>query len=196
MLAGTFLLAWLQPATLGEERTRGLVLLLLLEFVNIHSSAFMGQTLLSRKGRVPRLLAVLGFGVFYSAFVVAFAAIFKMWWPVLAFWGLTANRLLILLPGQAPDGREKELIQAGWAAGILFYLTAAFLSVLPWPRLGMTAAAVKALHLPGEGAWVDTPEKAMAAGLIYFGLTGVSEIFSHRWLRAGVQRANQERGPG
>ena len=181
ILAGTFLYAWLYPAALGLDRTRGLVLLMLLEFVNLHSSAFMGKSLLAKESRTARLRTVFGFGVFYSALVVAFAATFNMWWPVPAFWLLTANRLLILLPGQAPVGRERDLIQCSWAAGFVFYLAALNLSILPWPSLGFTPPIVKAMHLPGRGTWVDTPQRAMVAGLIYFGLTALSEGFGHRW---------------
>lgn len=182
VLAGTFMYAWLRPAAIGLEQTRGLILLLLIEFVNIHSSVFMGKALLSKATRSARLKSALFFGVFYSIFVAGFAVSFKVWWPIPAFWLLTANRLMVLLPGQAPKGHEIETIERSWVAGIVLYIAAAILSILPWPGLGFTPDIVKALHLPASGAWIDTPQRAMAAGVLYFGLTALSEIFGHRWM--------------
>ena len=43
-------------------------------------------------------------------------------------------------------------------------------------RLGMTPELARELRLPGEGIWVDHPERLLAAGLIYFLAVAVMRI--------------------
>ena len=114
-----------------------------------------------------------------------FALAFSTWWPLVAFWGLTLNRLLGALIGQG-EGEEKLLVQRGWAASTLFYLMAVFSTVfIPYPRLGVTPEVLDLVDLPGSGLWIDRPWSVMAAGFGYFTACGLSELSKHGWLRGG-----------
>ena len=184
-LAGAFLYTWIEPRALGDDAVRYFMLTMLLEFIIVHSSAFMGNVLLSREGTRKRLLALLGLGACYTLFVGGFALGFGTWWPVWAFWGLTLNRMLSVLVGDAPEGRERQYVRAGWALSVMFYLFGAFATtLLPVPELGMGSAAP---DLPGGGLWVDEPHRVLAFGVIYFGLTGLGELLgwgrSERFLK-------------
>jgi len=182
-LAGAFLLTWLRPWTFGETAVQYFLLTMLLEFIIVHSSAFMGTVALSRERTSRRVLAVLGLGGFYSLFVVGFALGFGTWWPMWAFWGLTLNRLLGLLLGNAPHGMERMYVKAGWALAALFYVVGAMVTVmLPVPELGVTAQVRGELALPGGGLWIDEPHRVLAFGFLYFGLTGWAEI--RGWARS------------
>jgi hypothetical protein len=160
------------------------MLVMLLEFIIIHSAAFMGAVLFAPGSRGRRAWRVVGLGAFYSLFAGGFALAFKTAWPLWSFWGLTLNRMLSVLVGQAPEGEEREFLQRGWAACALAYLVFAFATIiLPIPRLGITPDVVRTLGLQGEGLWVDQPWRVLAFGFVYFSAVGLSELFDHRWLR-------------
>lgn len=187
MLGLVFLVVWIDPARLGAAPVGPLMLAMLLEFIVVHSSGFMGTVMVGDLPRERKLVSLFGLGGFYTLFVAAFAVAFKTWWPLASFWGLMVNRLLSVLLGQPPVGEERAFAQRSWAVGALFYLVFAFVTiVLPLPRLGMTPAAVGAQDLPGSGLWVSQPWRVLAFGFLYFTATGLSELVDHRWLRGGM----------
>jgi len=90
--------------------------------------------------------------------------------------------MLGVILGQATDAQHRDLVMNGWAAAVMFYLGGCFATILlPIPTLGITPAVVAAQHIPGGGLWVEHPEKVIAFGVIYFALTGWSEITAHDW---------------
>lgn len=181
--AGVFLLTWLAPRTLGDQAVTRLMLVMLLEFIIIHSSVFMGNVLLSPAAKVPRSVGILVLGLFYSIFAGAFSLAFKTWWPFGTFWLQTGNRMLSVVTGQ-PDSNAQALLKKSWVVSIMLYLGCCFVTVIPpVPPLGITPAVVASLHLPGEGLWITEPQRVIAFGFLYFALTGWSELFDHRWLK-------------
>lgn len=192
-LAGAFLLTWIDPFALGVTAVRYVLLTMLLEFIIVHSSGFMGSVAFSRDDPRRRIRSLLGLGVIYSLFVSGFALGFTSWWPLYAFWGLTLNRMLGVLTGDAPAGREQQYIRAGWALSAMYYLGGAFVTLwLPVPALGITREVRAALDLPGGGVWVSEPQRVLAFGVLYFGLTGVGEVLGwarNEWFLKGVPSA-------
>ena len=181
----TFLAAWLAPATMPAGSVKHLLLVMLLEFIIIHSSAFLGSVAIRGGPRGPRIMGIATLGLFYSIFAGAFSLAFHSWWPILSFWGLMLNRMLGVLIGQAPGEQQKAFIQRTWAASALFYLLGCFITILlPLPALGLTPGVVASLHLPGSGAWISQPHRAMAFGFLYFTAIACSELGSHGWLRS------------
>ncbi len=186
-LGATFLVTWIWPTALREGMVAFLIMVMLLEFIIMHSSAFMGSVIVSRGGRAKKSIALLALGGFYSLFAGAFSISFRSWWPLLNFWGLTINRLLGVLIGQAPSGEEKQFVTRGWAVSVLSYLAFAGLTcVFPIPRLGITPEVIEHQHLPGTGVWIDQPHRAIAFGFLYFTAVGVSELFDHAWMSESV----------
>jgi hypothetical protein len=182
-----FLVSWIQPLRWGAGTVSYLMLLMLLEFVSIHASAFLGKILYD-DGRVGviKVLMVLGLGAFYTIFVGAFCLVFHTRWPLWAFWGLIVNRLSNVIMGNVPDRREMALISAGWAWAVAAYIVSIFATIfLPIPRLGLTADVQPALHLPGSGVWVDDPQRLVAAGVLYFGAQAVWSLLGQRWVGSG-----------
>jgi len=183
-IAVVALITWINPTVLGPDLVRWFVLLMLVEFIAVHSAGFLGTVAFSNQTTAKRVWQSIGLCLFYSLFLAGFSLGFRTWWPIVGFWFLTLNRLSSVLFGQAPDGDERALIVGGWGAGVVFYLFGAFATVLlPVPRLGITRSVVSELGLPGEGLWVDEPERAVAFAAIYFALAAWSELVSHRWLR-------------
>ncbi len=195
VLGALFLLTWVAPTAIREKMVAYLVLLMLLEFIIVHSSAFMGSVMVSAADRRKKSLAILGLGAFYTLFVGGFAIAFKALWLLWNFWGLTLNRLLGVLIGQAPAGNEKEFVMRGWAVSTMCYLLFAFATtLLPFPALGVTHEIAQRQALPGDGLWIDAPHRAIAFGFLYFTTVGVSELFHHAWLPAGTQGAARSGG--
>lgn len=181
-LGVVYLVAWIAPGTFGTNVVPQLMLIMLLEFIIVHSSVFLGQAMFSSESRARRVKGVLGISAFYTLFILGFALAFKTWWPMLSFWGQTLNRLTGVLFGQAPDGNHRLFLQRTWAVTAMAYLCFAGLTtLLPVPRLGIIDAYREGI--PGSGEWVDQPQRVIAFGFLYFTTVGISELFAHRWVR-------------
>lgn len=183
----TYLVTWIAPEAIRPAMVSWLTGVMVLEFIIIHSSAFMGTVMFGKADRRGKAITLLGLGGFYTLFVGGFSLAFKTWWPLVSFWGLTVNRILGVLIGQVPRGEEREFIQRNWAVSALGYMVFTFATVLlPVPRLGITREVVARQHLPGSGLWVDQPHRVIACGFLYFTVLGLSELVRHRWM-AGTQ---------
>jgi hypothetical protein len=186
LLGGSYAITWVSPTALGARSFDYLLLMLLFEFIVIHSSAFMGMAILGDISRLKRVGIVLGFGLFYSTFVAAFAAIFHTWWPATAFAALTLNRLTPVLFGTRFTEDQSALQAAGWAISVGLYLVGAFATVLlPIPHLGVTADVIANAHLPGSGLWVEEPYRLLAFGAFYYLAQAAVEL-------NGIGRAREE----
>ena len=107
-----------------------------------------------------------------------------MWWPIVAFWGMIVNRLLGILLGQAPEGREAESMQRSWGATAIFYLLSVFATILlPVPELGITQEVVSRQEFETEGGWIDAPQLPIASGFLYFTAVAWSELYDHSWFK-------------
>jgi hypothetical protein len=185
-LSGMFLLTWIVPEALGEKTISYLMLVMLLEFINVHAAGFMGNTIISDSNRGKKAMTIIGLGVFYTLFVGGFALAFKQWWPIWAFWGLIFNRLLGVLLGKAPTGQEKSMIQTSWAIGVFCYVMLVFATVmLPVPALGVTSEVIARQGFDMRGLWIDEPYRMMAFGFSYFAVIGLSELYSYKWTFQG-----------
>ena len=189
-LGAVFLIAWVAPQTFSTNVVPYLMMVMLLEFIIVHSSAFMGNVALGNGSRAKKAKAVAGLGLFYTMFVVGFALGFKTWWPIWSFWGLTLNRLMGVLLGGRPTREQKQQLQRSWAVSVLCYLGFTFLTVFaPVPELGVTG--IYDDGLPGSGLWVSEPQRVVAFGFLYFTTVGISELFGHRWLPAQQRRPSR-----
>lgn len=196
VLAGVFLVAWLDPMRFGPGIIGWCLLVMLLEFIIVHSSVFLGNVLLRPQPAGEKVGATLWIGGFYTLFVAGFALAFRTWWPLANFWLLTLKRLVNLLHGVAPSGEEKMLMRRTWAASVMFYLLGVFVTTLaPVPRFGITRDIVRAADLPSSGEWVSHPEKVVAFGFLYFSLMAISGMSGHRWAQSGIPREPGDAAP-
>lgn len=166
--AGFFLAVWIAPLKLGAGSVRTAMLIMLVEFVLIHASGFLGAFALAGTApRRKRVLAIAGFGLFYALFIGAFMAAFKAWWPAAVFGWLLVGKLARVLARSDPAASQR--LMSAWAASVLFYILGVFATLfLPLPKLGIDAATIPQLGLVGSGAWVDEPHRVVAFGLLYF----------------------------
>jgi hypothetical protein len=187
LMAGFCLAVWIDPYRFGTDAVGYVVLVMLLEFIVVHSAAFMGSLAVGAVEVKPlqrwgRTTGILGLGVFYSLFVLGFCLAFHTWWPMAAFWLLTLNRLLGAIIGQGKTDEEtKKLIAMGWGLGAACYLLGAFATtLLPVPRFGIE----RSLEGVGGGLWVDEPWRPVAFGVLYFGMIGWYELRWRKWTRS------------
>lgn len=189
-LAALFLRTWISPDPSRMALAGQLMLVMLLEFIVVHSAAFMGTVTLGAGSPGAKAARLAGLGVFYTLFVGSFALAFHQWWPLWSFWALIVNRMLSVLLKQPAEGEERIFLQRQWAAGAMFYVVAVGLTtMLPLPRFGVTPGAIAAMHLSGHGLWIDQPWRVLAAGVLYYGATAVSELFDHRMFAATGKNA-------
>ncbi len=177
LAAGAFLVTWLAPNTFGATMVSHLVLIMLLEFLVVHSAGFMGFIVYSDGTQATKLAMVGGLTFFYLLFAAAFGLSFGTWWPVQAMLLLTLNRCTPLLLGPMPAEDQTDSVAAGWAVGVACYLFGCLATVLPpVPPLGITPAVVAAQGFTSKGLWIDEPWRPIAFGVIYFGLQGIWEL--------------------
>lgn len=170
LTCATFLVAWIAPALLPDPLwVKDLMLVMLIEFIVMHSTGFYAALATSSAGRLKKIGALCGLTALYSGFVLAFAFAFDSTWPLFAFGWLFASRFVQLLFRPVQSGADARALMGQWAAsGVTYVLGAIATVMLPLPRFGMTPSFVANLHLPGKGEWIERPYTVLAFGALYF----------------------------
>lgn len=198
-LAAVYVLAWTAPNHIAPWVPRWAVLTMLLEFVVVHSTGFMGVIAFGRDQVREQVGMLLLLSAVYSLLVAGFAAGFHEWWMFGSFWLLTANRLSGILAHRDPgNGRGIDAFVIGWAASTLFYLLGAVLTAaLDVPRFGLAdPAVIRGMHLEGGGLWVDEPWRVLAFGAAYFTAVGLFELAAFAIVHRKVRARRDARGAG
>jgi len=180
-LAGLYLWCWIDPLAWRKTLVAELMLVMLVEFLVIHSGPFLGILVMgedSGTSRATRLKMLFGLGAVYLLFAGGMSAAFETWGPVLLFAWLIGAKLFAILLGRSPDGSERGRQMAFWALSVLFYLGAVFATLfLPVPELGITRSGAD-YGIPGSGEWVSNPQIPIAAGLVYFSALGLAKLLA------------------
>ncbi|MDX1571287.1 MAG: hypothetical protein R3200_12455 [Xanthomonadales bacterium] len=194
--AGVFLFAWLYP-TWHPELPAMLMLVMLIEFLAVHSGGMLGAFALDRsKPAKTRLKAILGLSFFYGLFVFGFAMAFESLWPVWWLLWLIFTKVSLAI-GPVAQGKTATLMTTMWGISAAFYLLMVMVTtILPIPRLGIDYAAVRMMELPGEGLWVDEPWRVIAFGFLYFFALAVARYGLRRRLGSeSTTRGAKMQGP-
>lgn len=170
--ASFFVYTWIHPLGFGTTLVGDLLVLMLLEFLLVHSGAFIGNIVLSpTTTRWKKTLGVLGFGAFYMLFVLGFAFGMNRPWAIQVFLWLLVARLAMVWLAPVPRDDEIKRQQALWGCSVLFYILGVFATViLPIPEFGMTAdvRAQLGIAATGKGLWQQKPQTVLAFGMLYF----------------------------
>jgi hypothetical protein len=177
-LATAFLFAatWYRPDWLGQHWVKSLMLVMLVEFLVVHSFGFLFVA--TEEGGAKSVAMLFGFGAFYLLFAAAFAAAFKSWWPVWMFGWLITSKLWALLTGAVDSAAQQSYVTSVWVVSVLAYLLGCFITVLvPLPRLGVDKHGhAYGIAKDASGVWVEQPHRVLAFGLLYFTCLGVARI--------------------
>ena len=149
--------------------------LLLLEFILLHSGAFMVGVLGQQANSKQQLKVAATLLTFYSLVVWGFAMSLDTPALLWIFAGIILGRSLNLLLNPKDS---KQAIMARSGIGVLLYLLVVFGTVfLPIPELGITDTVLSEVYPDrGGGLWEREPERAIAGAALYFFLIGLAEI--------------------
>lgn len=168
-----FFITWWQPDRLGIEWVSFALELMLLEFILIHSSGFMGLKAKRAETFWARVGWFTGIGAFYSMFVLGFCLSLDTWRPMLAFWIITLQRLAADVLDPKPSEETQSWFGISVASNVMLYMGGVFLTiVLPIPRWGITRAMQSAVGIDGSGLWQDEPHRVVVLAGFYYLLRG------------------------
>lgn len=185
-----FCAAWLNVFDLGVRYGVGLMLLIEIEgwiiIVTFMSAAF-ASALAKDTEWTERAKDVIGLVVFCSLPPIFFAVRWHVWWPIPTYGLLLWNRFRLARMGE--EGGRKLRIPL---REMVTYAAAGLASIwLSIPVLGATAAEFHIADYPGwchapellipddirnlrrVVTWCDEPHRALAAGVIYYWVTGL-----------------------
>lgn len=176
--SAAFFCAWIAPATIGYERIRDLMLVMLIEFVVMHSGGFTAGILgMENASRTRRALLLAGLAAFYMVFVLTFSFAFSSTWPIWAFLWLFVSRFLQLFTSGAQMEIKLQRMTGAWIVSAMAYICGAlFTAFIPLPSFGVTPEVIAALHLQGSGLWIEQPWTVLAFGAFYFGVLAWSKF--------------------
>jgi hypothetical protein len=185
VLIYTFLRLWIRPQVSDVEMIINLIVLMIFEFVMVHSGVFM--SVLGRSWK-----AWLGFVVFYGLFALAFNAMVSGNQIIILYGGVVLNRMLpnILRKPKKTDitisgifeknGKNtenlepsKELMMSALYAMIYFFLlfTIVFSSSFI-PKFGLTKEFLEVANYSKSdtvgGDFADKPYVFMCFGVLYY----------------------------
>lgn len=190
-LAAMFLITWVRPNTFGELTVHHLLFVMLLEFLIVHCSGFMGAIAARDETRRQRLFMFSILIAFYALFAAGFSAMYGGWWPLLAFLGLGMSKFstVVLRP---PDMRGQNVLIVNWAAMTCLYLGGVFLTaVVSVPALGVTKDVITAQNFDTGGLWLEEPHRVLAFGVFYF--TGLAILACINEIVAMVMSRNRKK---
>jgi hypothetical protein len=181
---------WVDPMAVEGGRWVSLgVGIMVMEFILVHSGAMIAGVSMSRHS--PRaLLAVLA--GFYSLFGLTIAFAFDSYLLLWTFVAIMIPRI-VTATSQAPEARQLTMARSVTSA--MLYLLVAFASIaVPFPEGGLNAGVLDAVYPDrGGGEWEREPQRALAAGAIYFGVLALIELGV---LLRGTPRAAVTAGAG
>lgn len=189
---GFFLAVWFAPRTMGLDTVKTGLLIMLVEFVLVHASGFLGHAVYAEGVSAARKLRTLaGFALFYGLFIGAWALAFSSWLPLVLFAWLLVGKATVALARSRPTAEHVERVRSDWALAAMAYLGGVFATViLPVPQFGITSAVRADLDLPGSGHWISHPESVIAFGALYFGFMAYAKW--RDWVLPAQQPASKE----
>lgn len=149
--------------------------LLILEFVLLHSGAFMSATIARQDAMLKRLQIFAGLILFYALMVLGFALSLDSMSLLWIFGGVCLGRLVTALTNNSEGAKT---MMARSANGVLLYILVVFATVLlPIPEWGISTSVLNDVYPDrGGGLWERQPERAIAGAAVYFLLMGIAEI--------------------
>jgi hypothetical protein len=169
--ASLFAWCWIDPVALRPELASALGQLMLMEFLVIHSSAFVGALMVS-DARPARKAAG---GLFLTAVYMSFAAGFTLshgsWWPFAGFFWLLLSRGATALAGRNAGIAAGRRMIFYWFGGLALYV----LGALAARELPLPAGGFAEVYVPWTG-WGMSREGVMAWGLLYFGALALLKL--------------------
>ena len=176
LLVVTLIRVWVAPMSVDHGRWVPFAVgLMCLEFVVLHSGAFMGALAVGDVPTRRKVMAFLALAALYGLFALGFSLAIGTWSLMRIYGLLMAGRFLTVMAASS-EGKVLLILRSG--VGVAAYLASVFLTLfVPIPSGGISYAVLDEVYPDrGSGVWEQNPEVAIAAGVIYFTALGVFEL--------------------
>ncbi len=181
MLIWMLVSTWLDPLTTQNGAwLRGVIALMLLEFVSLHSGAFLGALAAGVQSILIRWVMYLALAVVYAIFVYGVALSLNDF-TILKLYGLLLVGRFFIIVTAGPEDRARLTQRAFLGVGA-FVSSIAITTIFPVPELGITPKVLNTL-MPerGTSVWESQPQTVVAAAILYFSIMVVMEIKLTWW---------------
>lgn len=176
IVAATLLMIWIEPRSVAGGAWLELgAMMILLEFLLLHSGAFMAVGPVVCRKPWQQAAWFLGCTVLYGLFFVGVAAWIGQDYVGWLLAGVWLSRLLTLLI--LHDKRATMLMLQRSAFGMVILLLTMFICLFPWPDLGISGAARYEAFGPATDSMSEHPERFLAWGVAYFLIMGAVELW-------------------
>ncbi len=195
MLIWVLMQTWLDPLTTQNGAwLRGAIALMLLEFVSLHSGAFLGALAAGVSSSLVRWVMYLALAVVYTIFVYGVALSLNDF-TILKLYGLLLVGRFITIVTAGPEDRHRLARRAFLGVGA-FMAAIVLTTILPVPELGITHKVLNTLMpVRGTSVWESRPQTVIAAAIIYFSIMVVVEIKLTWWPSPVKQGRRRRRRP-
>jgi len=176
LLTLTLLQVWIHPLSIDNGGwVRIAASLVLIEFLLLHSGAFLavGPVLFTKFWY--RLAWFAGFGLIYAVALVGIASWSGGRYVFWLLFGVLISRLMILVI--LPDKRGTILMLQRSVVGMFLLILTTFTLLLPAPQLGLTEDIRWATLGPAIDMMTKHPQRMIAWGVVYFFLMSLVEFF-------------------
>ncbi len=149
--------------------------ILVLEFLVIHSGAFIGSVTSTDHSLAKNITLIVGLLTFYLLMAVGVALSTASLHLVGLLAAIMVGRFVNALNARPA---AKTIAQHRSAYGVVLYLTVAAGTVfIDVPQWGITYDVLNTVYpTRGSGVWEQHPERAIVGGAIYFALMGIGEL--------------------
>ena len=181
LLALLMLRVWMDPMSVDDGGwVRLAATMVLVEFLLLHSGAFMAAGPVVCERRWLRLAWFLGFGLVYFAGLFAFARWTGGQFVIWLLFGVLVSRLFSLVV--LDDKKATIMMLQRSAMGIMILVLTALIIFLPLPKLGITEEVRYAAFGKIDDLLSEYPERTMAWGVLYYLIMGCVEVYVGWWL--------------
>ncbi|MFB9997260.1 hypothetical protein [Providencia rustigianii] len=166
---GFIISVWFFPENYSVEIIYNLTLILIFEFILVHSGVFMSV--------FQNIKVLLGFALFYGVFALAINAAVLGDSPVILYLysATVINRMLFGITSRTDSERQENLLYSALMA-VNFMFSIFFTMFLSWlvPYGGLTPEYLESIHylnsIGSGGEFPEKPHVAFAFGVLYFSL--------------------------
>ena len=184
---GFILSVWFYPEYYNAEIIYNLTIILIFEFILVHSGVFMAV--------IQNKIALVGFALFYGIFALAINASVLGDAPVILYLysATVINRMIFGLSSRSPQERQENMgYSALMALNFMFCIFAALILSFMVPYGGLTPDYLSSIHyLNSGGEFPENPHVAFAFGVMYFSMPVVAPLI----IKFFTYRYNKKRLP-
>lgn len=169
------MMIWLDPGKVADGQWLKLgALMVIIEFVLLHSGAFMSAGPVVCKKAWQHVAWFFGFATVYGLFFLVLAHWIGQAYVIWMLIGVFLSRLLTFVILR--DKRGTMLMLQRSAVGMTILMLTMLLMFIPFPELGITEAYRYEAFGPVEDAVSEHPERFLAWGVAYFLLMAIIEF--------------------